>query len=501
MTVSSQFYGVAVHDGKIGIIDIGSNSVRLVVYDGMKRAPMPVFNEKVMCELGKDVAGSGKLNPEGVTTARECIGRFLAMARVMDVVELSILATAAIRDAEDGKAFVKEIEKQHGVKVRVISGKQEAKLAAKGVQASLHDTHGLVGDLGGGSFELVRVEGEKIHEQDTLPLGALRLKSDSNTSLTAAADLARKAYSALDWLRKKPIDTFYAVGGSFRALAHTYLLETGYPLEVIHAYEVPAVKFVPFLRKLALMEEKEVALLPGSSRKRAHSLPFAAVALAELLEHVGIKRVIFSTAGIREGYLFDQLSPYLKQEDGLIACCVDLATQSGRLEGYARDLFQWMAPLFVGETPQEHRLRFACCVLAEFAWRIHPQYRSEWMFTRIIQSSMIGMNHTERVLLANALYHRHTLKTPLKTKVLSLLNTQQKEWCQAMGYALAVGFMLSGGMAGTLQRTPLNYDGNQIDVDVAPELQNLMTDTVRKRLEGLSEKLSTWQKRVRQPIR
>jgi exopolyphosphatase/guanosine-5'-triphosphate,3'-diphosphate pyrophosphatase len=497
VSLTSQFYGVAVHDGKIGIIDIGSNSVRLVIYDGMKRAPMPVFNEKSMCELGKGVAETGRLNAEGVVDARECIARFLAMARVMDVVELSILATAAIRDAEDGKAFVKEIEKQHGVKVRVISGKQEAKLAAKGVLASLHNVRGLIGDLGGGSFELVRVDGEKIHEQDTLPLGALRLKSDSHASLTAAADLARNAYRQLEWLNRNPLDTFYAVGGSFRALAHMYLLKTGYPLEVLHAYEVSAAKFVPFLRQLALMDEKDVADMPGGSRKRAHSLPFAAVALAELLEHAGIKRVIFSTAGIREGYLFDQLSPYLKQEDGLIACCVDLATQSGRLEGYARDLFQWMSPLFEGETAQEHRLRFACCVLAEFAWRIHPQYRSEWMFTRVIQSSMIGMNHSERVMLANALYHRHTLKTPLKTKVLSLLNARQKDWCQAMGYALAVGFMVSGGMAGTLQRTPLNMTGEKITIDAVSELQNLLTDTVRKRLEGLGEMLSAWCKRSR----
>jgi exopolyphosphatase / guanosine-5'-triphosphate,3'-diphosphate pyrophosphatase len=495
VTLSSQFYGVAVHDGRIGILDIGSNSVRLVVYDGMKRAPMPVFNEKTMCELGKGVAETGRLNPEGVAMAKESIGRFLAVARVMDVVELYILATAAIRDAEDGKDFVKYIEKTHDVKLRVISGKQEAKLAAKGVQASLHDVRGLVGDLGGGSFELVRVDGDKIHEQDTLPLGALRLKSDSGNSITAAADVARKGYRALGWLRKHDFDTFYAVGGSFRSLAHAYLLQTGYPLEVLHAYEVEASRFVPFLRKVALMDEETIANLPGASRKRAHSLPYAAVALAELLEHAGVRKVVFSTAGIREGYLFDQLSPYLKQEDGLIACCVDLATQSGRLEGYARDLFQWMGPLFEGESEQEQRLRFACCVLSEFAWRIHPQYRSEWMFTRIIQSSIIGMNHVERVLLANALYHRHTLKTPLGTKVLKLLNPRQKEWCQAIGAALAVGFRLSGGMAGTLQRTPLSYDGARIEVEAVPELQGLLTEMVRKRLDGLGEMLSAWRKR------
>lgn len=495
MSVSSQYFGVAVHDGKIGILDIGSNSVRLVIYDGMKRAPMPVFNEKALCELGKGVAETGRLNPEGVVQARECIGRFLTMARVMDVVELYILATAAIRDAEDGKAFVKEIEKAHGVRVRVISGKQEARLAAKGVQASLHQPQGLVGDLGGGSFELVRLEDDRLHQQETLPLGALRLKSDSNDSITAAADHARKAYGELPWLRSQKMDRFYAVGGSFRSLAHAYLLQQKYPLEVLHAYEVSAADFLPFLRKFALLDEAVISAMPGTSRKRAHSLPYAAVALAELIEHAGIKRIIFSTAGIREGYLFDQLSPYLKQEDGMIACCVDLATQSGRLEGYARDLFNWMSPLFAGEDETGRRLRFACCVLSEFAWRIHPQYRSEWMFTRIIQSSILGMNHHERVLLANALYHRHTLKTPLQTKVLKLLSPRDKLWCQGVGAALSVGFMLSGGMVGALGKSLITLNNDALELETAPELQNLFTETVRKKLEGLGEILTAWRKR------
>lgn len=497
MSIGSQYFGVAVHDGKVGILDIGSNSVRLVIYDGMKRAPLPVFNEKALCELGKDVAKTGRLNPQGLAMARECIARFLVMARVMDVVELHILATAAIRDAGDGKEFVREIEQEYGAKVHIISGKQEARLAAKGVQASLYAPNGLVGDLGGGSFELVRVQDDKLYQQETLPLGALRLKNDSNDSITAAADYARQAYRRLPWLRSHPMETFYAVGGSFRSLAHAYLLQRGYPLEVLHAYEVKAADFLPFLRRFALMEEEAIATLPGASRKRAHSLPYAAVALAELVEHADIRRIVFSTAGIREGYLFDQLSPYLRQEDGLIACCVDLANQSGRLEGYARDLFNWMAPLFDKESEQERRLRFACCVLSEFAWRIHPQYRSEWMFTRIIQSSIIGVNHRERVLLANALYHRHVLKTPLRTKTLKLISTRDKLWCQAIGAALSVGFMLSGGMAGVLPKAPVTQTGGKLEVELPAEFQSLLTETLRKRLEGLGEMLRALSRRSR----
>lgn len=494
MSLGSAYFGIAVHEGKIGILDIGSNSVRLVVYDGMKRAPMPVFNEKAMCELGKNMAKSGKLHPDGVIMAREAIARFLAIAQIMDVVELYIIATAAIRDAEDGKAFVKEIEQRHNVKVKTISGKQEAKLAAKGVQASLYQADGLVGDLGGGSFELVRLQNEKVYEQESLPLGSLRLKETSGGDREKAGVRARELFAAMPWLKKHEFHTFYAVGGSFRNIANIYMLRKHYPLEVLHAYTVDAAPFQTFLRMFIKMNEHEIALLPAASRKRSASLTSAAIVLSELIEHCAIKQVVFSTAGIREGYLFDQLSPYLKQEDALIAGCVDLASQHGRVESYPRDLFQWMAPLFEGETEKERRLRFACCILSEFAWRIHPQYRAEWQFTRIIQSSLFGLDHHERVCLALALYHRHNLKTELNTKVLRLASEADQIWCQLVGQALSLGFSLSGGMSGALLKTPLliDVDLDELFIDFAAEVQDLESGSQEKKLEALSETFIAW---------
>lgn len=497
MSLSSAYFGVAVHDGKVGILDIGSNSVRLVVYDGMKRVPMPIFNEKSMCELGKHVALTGRLNPEGVEMAKIAIARFLTLARVMDVVEIYILATAAIRDAEDGKAFVKEIEAVHGVNVKIISGVQEARLAAKGVLASLFNPSGLVGDLGGGSFELVRLHDKRLYQQATLPLGALRLKDDCGDDIDKASARVTAHFEELKWLQDYEFDTFYAVGGSFRALAHIQLLERDYPLEVLHAYEVNAVDMLSFLRTFITLPPEKIAELPGSSRKRSAYLRFAAVALGEILTHTGVKKVVFSTAGIREGFLYDQLSPYVKQEDGLIACCVDLASQNGRVESYARDLFHWMTPAFRDETDEMQRLRFACCVLSEFAWRIHPQYRAEWQFTRIIQSSISGMNHKERIMLALALYHRHTLNTKLDTRVLELLSRKQVQWCVAIGRALSAGFALSGGVAGILPKIPLSCTPKQ-KVKVSPDedLQDLYTDVVKKRVEGFEESLKAWRSKV-----
>lgn len=490
----AQFYGLAAHDGKVGIVDIGSNSVRLVVYDSMKRAPLPVFNEKAFCELGKGLAQTGKLNAQGVVMARECIARFLAMAKIMDVVELYILATAAVRDATDGADFVRELETAHGISVQIISGKEEARLAALGIISTMHRPRGLVGDLGGGSFELVRVEENRIFEQDTLPLGALRLQVDSGESISAAQDKVHQELSKLPWLKEHVFDTFYAIGGSFRSFAHAFLLREGYPLEVLHSYEVEAEPLTLFLRELSLMSAEQINELPGLSKKRAHSLPFAAVALAELIAHCHIKKVVFSTAGIREGFLFDRLSPYLKREDGMIAACVDLANQGGKLEGYARELFLWMDALFPRESERERRLRFAACILTEFGWRIHPQYRSEWMFFRIIQSNIICMDHEERVMLANALYHRHSLKTPLKTKVLKLLSAKEKKWCQVMGAALSLGFNLSGGMMGVLPRTEWGDKGGKWTLSAPDELSSLFTEGVEKKIEQLTDMQKQWHK-------
>lgn len=164
------------NQGKIGLIDIGSNSIRLVVYDRLKRAPASIYNEKVMCQLGKGLAASGKLNPEGVTLANAAIARFVTLAKNMEVTELDIVATAAVRDASDGPEFVETLEREHNIFIEVISGKREAKLGAYGILASMHKPEGLAGDLGGGSMELVALDkNQRIGERISLPVGALRL--------------------------------------------------------------------------------------------------------------------------------------------------------------------------------------------------------------------------------------------------------------------------------------------------------------------------------------
>ena len=197
------------HEGRIGVIDIGSNSIRLVVYDGVKRAPLPLFNEKIFCGLGKNLASTGKLNPDGIKQAEACMKRFLALVRVMDVVELQIMATAAVRDAQDGAAFVEKLERAHRININVISGKKEARLAAAGIFSSVYKPQGLAGDMGGGSIELISLEKGSTHEQTTLPIGPLRIMDLSRGDKDKMRKLIAEGLSGEKWLQDLHPEHFY----------------------------------------------------------------------------------------------------------------------------------------------------------------------------------------------------------------------------------------------------------------------------------------------------
>ena len=163
----------------VGILDIGSNSIRLCVYDASSRVPVPLFNEKEVCSLALGLEHSGVLNPEGIEPALNTVGRFVALSKAMDVVRLDILATAAVRDAKDGEAFAQTIRDRFDVAVKILSGKEEAHLAAKGVLCGAPFAHGIVCDLGGGSLELVSIDGADFGPHISLPLGLLRLAEAS----------------------------------------------------------------------------------------------------------------------------------------------------------------------------------------------------------------------------------------------------------------------------------------------------------------------------------
>lgn len=472
-------------EGRIGIIDIGSNSTRLVVYDELKRAPVSLYNEKVVCQLGKGLASSGMLNPEGVVMAEAAITRFLGMARLMEVTELHVIATAAVRDAKDGAEFMARIERKHNITVSLITGAHEARLGAYGIAASVHEPKGICGDLGGGSMELVALSDGAIDKQMTLPLGVLRLADEANGDTEKLRRIIKKNLESVAWLEKARPKHFYAIGGSFRAIGKMHLEQVRYPLHIVHEYSVPAKVMLEYLHTLSPLSAEKLEALPGSG-KRGATLPAAIVLLEQLTERMKPEFVTFSASGIREGYLYEKLSPYVRQQDALLSACAEIASKSRR-GAYASELLVWMTPLFAKEKQRESRLRLAFCLLSDIAAHIHPEYRARWAMERILYSNLTGLNHQERVQLALALYHRYQFRLKDIEPALNLIGAEAKSWAAIAGAAVNLAHHISGGIAGNLHKTSLKVEKDHIQLLLTPEVEALEGEIVHKRLTALAE--------------
>jgi len=479
--------GQPFRDGRIGIIDIGSNSIRLVVYDQQKRSPVAIYNEKVMCALGKGLATTGMLNPDGVELARAALRRFLAMGRNMEINSLHVMATAAIRDAQDGPNFARYLEETYDIDVDIITGKKEAKLGAYGVCSSMFRPQGVTGDLGGGSLELVKVDEGQIADHASLPLGSLRMIDESKGDRDKLHKIIEKRFADLKWLDGKKADNFYAIGGSFRALARMYMAAIDYPLHILHEYKVESKKFLSFAKDIAGMAENKIEKMPGAAPKRVPALPGAAIVLQHIIQHIRAEFIVFSTSGIREGYLYEMLSPYIRNQDGLLASCSEIVTKGGHSTSYANELFTWMYKLLEKESEKERRLRLAFCLLSDIALHIHPEYRAEWAFHRILFSALAGLTHRERVKLSLAMYHRYQFKMKENWPALKLLKDGDREWSKLVGTAANLAYHLSGGIAGNLHNTSFVQEKNQLSLQLNGAMQDVLGDAVRRRMDGVRE--------------
>ncbi len=475
--------------GLIAVIDIGSNSVRMVVYHGLKRVPLPLFNEKYMCALGKGLARTGKLNPTGVKQAELAIARFLVMAKRLEVASLDIIATAAVRDAKNGAAFVAGLEAQHGIEITVISGTREAELGAKAILSSFHEPFGITADLGGGSMELATVTRSHIGDVASCHLGSLRILDSSEGDRAAMETMIREELKSMPWLKSFAPPTIYAIGGGFRALAKLHIRKTQYPLDLVHEYAMSKRSVNQMVERLLALTPAQIAELPGISSKRAPTLVPTALVLQRLLALTGAREVRFSVSGIREGFFYDLLGPRLQKEDALLSSAGDLAALIGRQGSYAQELHDWMTPLFPTEPLAWQRVRMALCKLSELAWAIDPNFRANWAYQRIIQSSLKGIDHKERLMLALALYHRYQTRWKGDKSEINLLDERERLWSRCVGLSANLAFQLSGGRAGNLYHAKLAFHDAQVSLALDEEALPLRTEAVEKRLDGLGDAL------------
>ncbi|MDZ5649707.1 Ppx/GppA family phosphatase [Nitrospirillum sp. BR 11828] len=475
---------------RLAVIDIGSNSMRVVVYDRLERSPIAIFNEKIMCGLGRSVEKTGKLHPEGVKLALANLARFRRLIEGMQVGRVDILATAAVRDAKDGAKFVADVEALTGVPVTVLAGEEEARLSAMGVLSGTPGADGLMGDLGGGSLELVTLDKGVIGRQATLPLGPLRLIEAVDGKPGSAAKLIDAQLAKLPWALEGRGRDFHPVGGGWRALAKMHMEQIGHPLHIIHHYVVDARVMADFAGLVGRQSRASLEKMPGVSRRRLETLPMAALVMERLLRAVQPSNVVFSAYGLREGFLFDQLSAEERRRDPLIDSCTQVAERLGRF-GEAATLTQWTSPLFAGEDEAAARLRTAACLLSDLGWSEHPDYRAEHAYLRVLRMPFAGADHAERAFLALASFVRYAGTADGQPLGLTrtLLSEAQLSRAVIVGLALRLAHTLTGGAATLLQRTALRLTPDTLTLLLPRDAAMLDGDAVQRRLDALAKTL------------
>lgn len=481
----------------IAIVDIGSNSVRLVVYAGAERSPTPIFNEKVLCGLGRELATSGSMGPEAIARAVEALTRFRAIARTLRVGYLKAVATAAAREAADGPDFVKQATAALGADIEILSGEREAELAAHGVLMGFADPDGVAGDLGGGSLELISIESHQLKSATSLPLGVLRLEEASAGRPRKAIEIVDKALAGVAWVKKTRPERFFAVGGSWRALAKLHMEQTNYPLHVMHHYTIPTPEALRFLG--SIIGAADVAAIPNIdtvSKARRASLVYGAIALERTLRRLRPKNVVFSVFGIREGLIYELLSDAERATDPLIRFCgeyAELRSRGGQQHGF--ELFDWMRPVFAvfnpNETDAEKRLRLAACLLSDIGWRAHPDYRGEQSLNVVAHATLTSINHAERLFLAITSYYRHrgpsVTVEPLSAQLRAMAGDAQIDRARLVANCVRAAHVLSCGMAGVIGETPLVVRERKLILQLGPSYQSLNGERVRRRCATVAQ--------------
>jgi exopolyphosphatase / guanosine-5'-triphosphate,3'-diphosphate pyrophosphatase len=482
----------------VAVIDIGSNSVRLVVYESMTRSLVSIFNEKTLCGLGREVQTTGLLAPDAVAKALTSLRRFHALCRVMKVGHVHAIATAACRDATNGPDFIAKAERICGIPIKILSGPREAKLSALGVVSGVHKPDGIVGDLGGGSLELIDVRGNRVHSGVTLPLGSLALQDASHKSLKRAERMVRTDLAGVAHLSAGRGRTFYAVGGTWRSLARIHIIQSGYPLRVMHGYSIPApeaLDFVQRLRRLAATDT--LANIEAIADARRPLLTYAALVLEYIIRVAKPKTIVFSTFGVREGLLYEMLPPQERAKDGLICAAQTMNELLSRSTRHAQELIGWTDRLVrvvkLRETDEDRRLRHAACLLSDIGWRVHPDYRGEQTLNLITNGNFGAVSHQGRAFIALSVFYRYaglSEENEPPMAIRELVPPAMVERARVLGAAFRVAHLVSAARPGVLPATHFRSAGRKLMLVFEHKLVDLVADRVGSRFRQLARLLS-----------
>ncbi|MCC8968227.1 exopolyphosphatase [Bradyrhizobium sp. Pear76] len=478
----------------VAVIDIGSNSVRLVVYEAMARSLVTIFNEKALCGLGREVQSTGLLATDAVNKALTALRRFRALCRIQQVGRVYAIATAACRDAKNGPDFIAKAERICGAKIEILTGPREAKLSALGVVSGVHNPNGIVGDLGGGSLELIDVRGNRVRSGVTLPLGSLALQDLSNKSLKRAERIVKNELLGVAQLKTGRGRTFYAVGGTWRALARIHIIQSGYPLKVMHGYSIPAADALDFAQRLRRLAATDMlANIESVADARRPLLAYAALVLEYIIRVAQPKTIVFSTFGVREGLLYEMLPQAERAKDGLVCAAQDLNVLLSRSARHAQELTAWTDRLVrvvrLRETEEDRRLRHVACLLSDIGWRVHPDHRGEETLSLIMNGNFGSITHQGRAFVALSVFYRYaglSEENEPPPQIRALVTPAMDERARVLGAAFRVAHLITAARTGVLPATHFRTQGRKLMLVFEHRMVDLVADRVGSRFKQLA---------------
>ncbi len=476
----------------VAVIDIGSNSVRLVVFSGLQRVPDVIFNEKILAGLGASIGEGGKMDRGSMDTAISTLKRYKSLCDQMHVQDIRTIATAAVRDAKNGPKFVERIEKECGLDIRVIDGCEEARLGGLGVLSGEPTATGIAGDLGGGSLDLARMKDGSVFETISLPIGPLRLMSRFGRDRSKTKKFLRETFSTIPWLSDCEGENLYMVGGAWRNIMKLMMREKSNPLPILHGFYSSRGEITAYCRRISKLVAGDVPFGGSLPSRRREVLPTAALILMELLSAMRAKRGVTSSYGLREGLLFDSLDDASRKIDPFLFRCRVLADERCRFAQHAQVIYDWSRPLFQRKSHDPElrdRMHHAICLLGDIAWRGHPDFRAEKAVESILHGHFVGVSHRDRAYVAVALNQAYgaPVDVPHLAPMLPLLKIDDIMEARMMGAALRLAQRLSGGTVAVLEVSRLSMTKNSLYLGVPPEFRDIANDVVRRRLRQVAQ--------------
>lgn len=478
---------------RVGVIDIGSNSVRLVIYELYGAAFTPIYNEKVLAGLGRDLNKTGKLNPEAAERAFTTLRRFKYIVDAQKLPKILIAATAALRDAEDAPAFIERVRRSIGFEIRPLSGEREAYFASLGVLSGDIRSEGIVGDLGGASLELTPIANEQPLKGATYPLGPFSMYEGPFDAATMKPklDVALAEINVDDLGFGK---TLYLVGGAWRNLGLVHQHRTHYPLRIAGNYEMTASEAKDFGEWACGDGVEELLRWPNISTRRAETLPYAGMLMASLIEKLKSRKIVIAPGGLRDGLVFNSFSAKTRKRNSLYDACLDLAR--GRTQGIniGQPLFEFLTNIdahlpMVFKANNEKRLRQAACYLVGLGRGLHPGHRAEIAFETVLFAPLPTMTHKERAYLALMLYSSYTSKiaVPDPKTINYFLTESEKRAARIYGEAMRFGVVLSGRSGDVLDRQSLSLNGDTLELNISSDFDGLIVERCQIRLKRLAK--------------